>query len=117
MSTEVRKKLTLTADAIDGGLEARVLRPAAPPLVGSNVRVHQGMVFSVVQKVLSGSQIGRWKADERPPSLSAGEDSAGVRRVSVAVEAKEDVGKGAARLVKGIYVSDMGVTITTDMLT
>ncbi|KAJ1176410.1 hypothetical protein NDU88_001691 [Pleurodeles waltl] len=66
-------------------------------------------VISVVKKVPNGSQIGRRKAEERPPSLSAGEDSAGVRRVSVAVEAKEEVGEGAARLVKGVYVSDMGL--------
>ncbi|KAJ1186335.1 hypothetical protein NDU88_003117 [Pleurodeles waltl] len=61
------------------------------------------------RKALDGSQMGRRKAEERPPSLTAGEESAGVRRVSVVVEATEDLGNGAAWLIKGIYVSDVGV--------
>ncbi|KAJ1204643.1 hypothetical protein NDU88_000083 [Pleurodeles waltl] len=50
----------------------------------------------------------RRKAQERPPSLSAGED-ASVAMVSVAVEAIEAKGAGAARLSKGVYVADAGV--------
>ncbi|KAJ1179511.1 hypothetical protein NDU88_004745 [Pleurodeles waltl] len=57
-------------------------------------------------KALDGSRMGRRKAEERPPSLTAGEESASVRRVSVAVEATEELGNGAARLLKGVYVSD-----------
>ncbi|KAJ1191352.1 hypothetical protein NDU88_000668 [Pleurodeles waltl] len=66
-------------------------------------------VQPAVEKAVDGAHIGRRKAQERPPSLTAGEESAGVRRVSVAVEASGDLGTGAARLVKGIYVSDVGV--------
>ncbi|KAJ1119926.1 hypothetical protein NDU88_008109 [Pleurodeles waltl] len=50
----------------------------------------------------------RRKAQERPPSLPAGED-ASVTMVSVAVEAIEAKGLGAARLSKGVYVADAGV--------
>ncbi|KAJ1097754.1 hypothetical protein NDU88_002871 [Pleurodeles waltl] len=81
---------------------------AGPANVLSKSFQRPRQVLSAVKKVLDGSQIGRRKAEERPPSLTAGEDSAGVRRVSVAVEATEDLGKGAAWLVKGVYVSDMG---------
>ncbi|KAJ1191639.1 hypothetical protein NDU88_000955 [Pleurodeles waltl] len=55
-------------------------------------------VLSAVKKVPDGSQIGRWKAEKRPPSLTAGEGSAGVRRVSVAVEATEDLEAPARKL-------------------
>ncbi|KAJ1129380.1 hypothetical protein NDU88_007751 [Pleurodeles waltl] len=51
----------------------------------------------------------RRKAQEWPPSLTAGEEGTLVNMVSVAVEVNEDVGKGVARLVKGVYVADVGV--------
>ncbi|KAJ1123147.1 hypothetical protein NDU88_001620 [Pleurodeles waltl] len=41
----------------------------------------------VVGKALGGAHVGRRKAQERPPSLNTGEEHAGVRRVSVVVEA------------------------------
>ncbi|KAJ1182070.1 hypothetical protein NDU88_007265 [Pleurodeles waltl] len=50
---------------------------------------------------------GRRKAQERPPSLPAGEE-ASVTMVSVVVEASEPKGLGAMRLLKGIYVADAG---------
>ncbi|KAJ1123936.1 hypothetical protein NDU88_002403 [Pleurodeles waltl] len=49
-------------------------------------------VQPAVKKISDGSQIGRRKAEERLPSLTAGEDSVGVCRVSVAVEGTEDLG-------------------------
>ncbi|KAJ1124301.1 hypothetical protein NDU88_002762 [Pleurodeles waltl] len=60
-------------------------------------------------RVLDRAHIGRRKAQERPPSLTAGEEGAGVHWVSVVVEATGDVGNGTARLVKGTYVTDVGV--------
>ncbi|KAJ1150125.1 hypothetical protein NDU88_002923 [Pleurodeles waltl] len=65
-------------------------------------------VQPAVGKALDGAHVGRRKAQERPPSFTAGEESSVVRRVSVAVEATGDLGNGAARLVRGIYVSNVG---------
>ncbi|KAJ1173863.1 hypothetical protein NDU88_005688 [Pleurodeles waltl] len=47
----------------------------------------RGVLRMQRRKASDGSQLGRRKAEERPPSLTAGEESAGVRRVSVVVEA------------------------------
>ncbi|KAJ1165431.1 hypothetical protein NDU88_005859, partial [Pleurodeles waltl] len=66
-------------------------------------------VQPAVGKAVDGAHVGRRKAQERPPSLTAGEENASVHRVSVAVEATGDLGNGAVRLVRGIYMSDVGV--------
>ncbi|KAJ1144005.1 hypothetical protein NDU88_010307 [Pleurodeles waltl] len=60
-------------------------------------------------KALEGVQMVRRKAQERPPSLPAGEEGASVTMVSVSVEATDARGLGAARLSKGVYVADAGV--------
>ncbi|KAJ1162428.1 hypothetical protein NDU88_002896 [Pleurodeles waltl] len=65
----------------------------------------------VARKAVDGARVGGRKVQERPPSLKPGEEQAGVGRVSVAVEASGGSGKGAVRLFKGIYVSDVGVRL------
>ncbi|KAJ1129020.1 hypothetical protein NDU88_007391 [Pleurodeles waltl] len=64
-----------------------------------------------VGRALDGAQMVRRKAQERPPSLTAGEEGTCVNMVSVAVEANKDVGKGVAHLVKGVYVADAGTAL------
>ncbi|KAJ1217543.1 hypothetical protein NDU88_005137 [Pleurodeles waltl] len=60
-------------------------------------------------KALEGVQMMRRKAQERPPSLTAGEEGASVTMISVAVEATDTRGLGAAHLSKGVYVANAGV--------
>ncbi|KAJ1098175.1 hypothetical protein NDU88_003291 [Pleurodeles waltl] len=91
------------------GVAAAVLA-CSPPR--STIRAEQGarqVQPVLVGRALDGAQMVRRKAQKRPPSLTAGDKCTCIKMVSVAVEATEDVGTGAAHLVKGVYVVDAGV--------
>ncbi|KAJ1084140.1 hypothetical protein NDU88_004293 [Pleurodeles waltl] len=116
------------------GVKVEILHPLASLFLGSSIRTCQdalgdsrggGAIANLVAKsfqkarqvqlwsagvTLEGAQLGRRKAQERPPLLFPGKDSGQQEHmVSVAIEAKEAVGPGAAWLVKGVYMLDAGL--------